>query len=155
MRGGEIVRLRGISDRPRASRWALGPAERDPVVLIIEPDEDTRDFMRILFETRGFAVEECIEGDRVVAAVERLRPDLIVLEERLPGTDGRTVCRQLRSAAEDIRHTPIIFVSASSAPSSESLALEAGCTRFFLKPFDIFQLMAAATELVSRLHALH
>jgi CheY-like chemotaxis protein len=140
-------------DETRPYRWAPAPAQagRAPLahlVLVVEPHEDSRSVMRVVFEDAcGFAVAEC-EGERVIEECERLNPALIILAERLPRVDGRTVCRSLREAAEHIRHTPVIFTSTSSTQSSERLAFEAGCTLYFVKPFDIVSLMTAAMELV-------
>jgi CheY-like chemotaxis protein len=125
-------------------------AARTPLVLVVDADDDSRALMRRVLEISGLIVVECHEGERVVDEVARLRPDLIVLEELLPHVDGRMACRQLRRAAGDIRHTPVIFTSSSSSPSSARLAFEAGCTLYFTKPFDIEELMRAATELVKR-----
>lgn len=109
--------------------------------------------MRLVLESTGLVVAECHEGERVVEEVARLRPDLVVLEERLPYIDGRMACRQLRRAAEDIRHTPVIFTSSSSSASSARLAFEAACTLYFIKPLDIEELMDAAAELARRAYA--
>jgi CheY-like chemotaxis protein len=124
--------------------------ERVTLVLIVEPDEDSRLLLRLLFETGGLTVSECSDGARVVDEIERLRPDLVILEERLAQVNGRTACRRLRDAAESIRHTPVIFISSSSEASSARLAFEADCTLYFIKVFDPQELMDAATELITR-----
>lgn len=142
------VSSRWDRDETWPCRWVLAPAGRAPLVLVVEPHEDSRSAMKLLFEACGLAVVEYDEGERLIEESERLCPDLIVLAERLPRVDGRMVCRQLRCAAENVRHTPVILISTSSAPTSARLAFEAGCTRYFVKPFDIEQLMTAATELV-------
>lgn len=134
----------------RIPRPVKRPARRAPLVLAVDPHEDSRGLLRLLFETGGLRVAECGGGERVVDEIARLRPDLIILEERLPQIDGRTVCRQLRSASESIRHTPVIFTSSSSQPSSRHLAFEAGCTLYFVKPIDIQELTRAATALLTR-----
>jgi DNA-binding response OmpR family regulator len=134
----------------RPSERGLGAAARVPLVLLVEPHEDSREMMRVLFETGGLTVAEYYEGERMVDEIARLHPDLIIVEERLPHLDGRAACHRLRHAAEDIRHTPVIFTSSSSEASSAHLAFEAGCTLYFIKPFDIEELIAAATELVTR-----
>jgi CheY-like chemotaxis protein len=121
-----------------------------PLVLIVEPDEDSRLLLRLVLASGGLTVAECSDGAGVVDEIERLRPDLVILEERLARVDGRTACRRLRDAAENIRHTPVIFISSSSEASSARLAFEAGCTLYFIKPFDLQELMDATTELSTR-----
>ena len=141
----------GVTADTRPSEWTPvpGPAGRFPLALVVEPDADSRALLRLLLESGGLTVAECNEGERVVDEIDRLRPDVIILEERLSHVDGRTACRRLRSAAEDIRHTPVIFTTSSSSSSSARLAFEAGCTLYFIKPFDIQELMDAVTELVA------
>jgi CheY-like chemotaxis protein len=151
----DLVQLHsGVDGDTWPSEWVLGLRGRAPLVLIVEPDEDSRALMRLLFENGGLTVAECSEGERVLDEIARLRPDLVILEERLSCVDGRTVCRRLRNAAENIRHTPVIIISSSSEPSSARLAFEAGCSLCFIKPFDIEDLMDAASELVVRAHDL-
>jgi two-component system, sensor histidine kinase len=145
---------RGLPPHTHSYNWAPGSAKRDVLVLVVEPDDDSRALLRMLLESSGFTVAECHDSDRLIDEITRLRPHLIVLEERLPRVDGRTACQRLRGAAEDIRHTPVILISSSSDPSSVRLAFDAGCTLHFVKPVDIHDLMDAATELAAGPQAL-
>lgn len=128
----------------------LSSTPRAPLVLVVDPNDDSRALMRVVFETGGLAVAEHHQGRGVIDEVARLCPDLIVLEEWLPHVDGHTACHQLRRAAETIRHTPVIFISSSSSLLSARRAFEAGCTLYFIKPVDIHEVRAAAIELITR-----
>jgi DNA-binding response OmpR family regulator len=116
--------------------------------MVVEDDEDTRALLRVLFETAGFRVAECVEGDQVLPTIAALRPDLVVINGRLPGEDGWSVCHRLRRAEDGIKHTPVIFVSAGLSSSSEARAFEAGCNLFFPKPYNIYKLLLAVRELL-------
>jgi CheY-like chemotaxis protein len=130
------------------------PAQRAPLLLVVDSHDDSHALMRLLFETGGLRVSEWSDGERVVEEIARLQPDLIILEERLPHIDGRTACQRLRSASETIRHTPVIFTSSSSLPSPRQLAFEAGCTLYFVKPIDVQELMGAVIALLTAAAAL-
>jgi CheY-like chemotaxis protein len=140
-----------LSDRPddlADSEWLI--RSHEALALIVEDHEDTRLLLRLALEAEGFAVAECRDGLKAVDLIDRLRPEVVLLDGRLPSCDGWTVCHRIRNSIEDIRDTPIIFITATEGPVAEQRAFEAGCTLFFLKPFDIYSLVSAATELVMR-----
>jgi two-component system chemotaxis response regulator CheY/two-component system phosphate regulon response regulator PhoB len=142
----------------RSERTRIWSVARKPVLLVIEDDEDTRDMLRVLFESGGFTVVEggSDNGGDVVAEIAAVRPDLIVLDGRLDGReDGWSICRRLRSCGEPIHAVPVIFASAAVFPDCQARAFEAGCNLFFTKPFDIYQLLSAAQELVMMFQRVH
>jgi CheY-like chemotaxis protein len=130
----------------RQSRTAMGKL---PLVLLIEDHDDTRELLRMLFEADGCAVAECADGSQALAEIAARRPDLIMLDGRLGGEDGWSVCQRLRSSADGLRHIPVIFTSAVVTPDSVARAFAAGCNLFFPKPFDIGALLFAAKELLA------
>ncbi len=68
-------------------------------ILVVEDDAHIRFGLVELFASEGFQVEVCERGDQALAAVERHRPNLIVLDLMLPGLNGYDVCKKLRAAA--------------------------------------------------------
>jgi two-component system, OmpR family, phosphate regulon response regulator PhoB len=147
---------RDTSVSRRSDRNWMLPGGRKPVLLVIDDDEDTRNMLRVLFESDGFTVAECCEGDDALTEIAAAQPDLIVLDGRLRnGEDGWSICRRLRSSAGPFRHVPVIFISAAVTAESAALAFEAGCNLYFPKPFDIYQLLFAAKELLSMFERVH
>jgi CheY-like chemotaxis protein len=120
-----------------------------PLVLVIEDHEDSRELLQLLFEMQGFRVAYCEEGTTALSQIVTKRPDLIVLDGRLRGEDGWSVCRRLRTAADGIHNIPVIFTSAVVTPDAVARAFAAGCNLFFPKPFDIGAMLAAALELLA------
>ena len=103
-------------------------------ILVIEDDADTREYMEDLLTMEGYTVLTAASGR---AALEQAAAQLVngvVLDRRLPDTDGVTLCRRLRDFVDST--VPIIVVTADHDPSLETAARAAGATSFVRKPFQ-------------------
>ena len=102
-------------------------------ILLADDDEAIADSMILMLEINGYEVLHVFNGYEVNGALHDL-PSLIILDVWMSGTDGRDVCRQLKSDPAT-SHVPILMMSASRdiRPS----ALEAGADDFIEKPFDM------------------
>ena len=106
-------------------------------VLIGEDEPDNRLILQMVVESLiGARTELASDGLAVLAAVERERPRLILLDLMMPGVDGFQVTRQLKSdpATASI---PIVAISALARPDDRESALAAGCDEFVRKPFEL------------------
>jgi two-component system cell cycle response regulator DivK len=110
-----------------------------PLVLVADDHEDTRLLFRTVLELRGYGVIEAADGEETVSTAESARPDLILMDGSLPRLSGLDATRRIRRS-DDIGHVPIIFISGHAAASSLSLAREAGCNEYLVKPFELPQL---------------
>lgn len=109
-------------------------------VLVVDDEADN---LRVVQEMlRDTGVELCMTRDPQTACslAEYLRPDLILLDVRMPRLDGYELCRQLKSE-RSTRATPVIFLSALEQPEDRDLGMLAGAADYISKPFDIHQLM--------------
>ena len=114
------------------------PAAASPLVLVVDDMADTRRLMRRVLERDGIRVEEAATGEEAIDAIERVRPDLVVLDLRLPGVSGFDVARWLRSQPDaELARTVLLACSASVQPDIQREALDAGCDAFEGKPFDV------------------
>ena len=111
-----------------------------PTILIAEDSDDLRDFLKTFLEGQGYRVLEAGEGDEAVAAVMRDRPDLILMDLGLPGTDGLSAARKIREHPP-ATETPILIVSAYDRVEFRTEAVEAGCGGYLIKPLDPNQLL--------------
>lgn len=102
-------------------------------VLVIEDDEDTRQFVEELLIMSGYAVLGAATGQAALAQVAAHRIDVILLDRRLPDTDGVTLCPRLREHVDGA--VPIILVTADRSPDLEAAARAAGAADFLLKPY--------------------
>jgi CheY-like chemotaxis protein len=110
-----------------------------PLVLIADDHEDTRLLYRTVIEARGYYVIEAADGEETVRAAESARPDLILMDGSLPRMSGLDATRQIRGSA-DVGNVPIVFISGHARTVVLTLAHEAGCDEYLVKPFSLDKL---------------
>jgi CheY-like chemotaxis protein len=117
-----------------------------PVVLIVEDHEDTRAMLRVYLEMSGCRVLEADNGATAVELAETARPDIILMDARLPVLDGLSATIRIRRNSS-LDHIPIIAVSGNAAPHFKTQMIAAGCDYCLIKPLDFDQL----TDLIGTL----
>lgn len=113
-----------------------------PLILIVEDDEDTRVMLRYLLEIWNYRVIEAGSGEEVLPMLAEHRPDLILMDYKLPDVDGLTTTERIRAVSLYDR-TAIIFVSAVSHENARQSALAAGADAYLVKPIDFGELELA------------
>jgi two-component system alkaline phosphatase synthesis response regulator PhoP len=109
-----------------------------PLVLIVDDTAETRRLMRRVLERDRLRVIEAASGEDALRMIRTARPQIVVLDLRLPGMSGLDVARELRANEEPtLATTPILACSASVQAEVRQEALDAGCDAFEGKPFDI------------------
>jgi two-component system cell cycle response regulator DivK len=114
-------------------------------ILVIEDTEDNRQIIRDLMTSAGYELIEAVDGVEGVAAAEREKPDLILMDIQLPGIDGYEATRRIR-AMPDMAKVPIIAVTSYALSGDEAKTREAGCDGYVAKPFSPRQLLAKVRE---------
>jgi diguanylate cyclase (GGDEF)-like protein/PAS domain S-box-containing protein len=113
-----------------------GRDAQDQVLVLIADDEATsRLLTREALEQSGFSVVEAADGNEALAAFERARADLVLLDVDMPGMDGFAACRKLRERP-DARYVPIVMVTGRDDMDSINEAYSAGATDFISKPIN-------------------
>lgn len=115
-------------------------------ILIVDDEPDILEFLKYNLQKEGFQVIVASDGEEGIAAAERERPDLIILDIMMPKLDGVEVCRQLRSRPE-FDKTLIAFLTAREEDYSQIAALENGGDDYITKPIR-------PRVLISRIRAL-
>jgi two-component system, cell cycle response regulator DivK len=111
-------------------------------ILIVEDVEFNRDLLMQLLEEE-FELIAVTDGQAGIAAAERERPDLILMDLSLPVIDGWEAARRLKAHA-DLRSIPIIALTAHAMHGDEVKARASGCDDFLTKPIDealLFQML--------------
>ncbi len=128
------------------------PAGR-PVVLVVDDEDFARLMVRASLEHAGLAVEEAANGQEGVDAFARLRPDLILMDVKMPQMDGYSACAAIRSLPGG-GLVPVLMMTALNDLESIQKAYLAGATDFTTKPINGTLLGHRATYLIRAGRAL-
>ncbi len=115
------------------------PSALQPTILVVEDHDDTREMLRLFLARLGFRVLEACNGLEAIEAASRERPQLILMDGRLPLLDGLEATRRIRENPL-LDHVKILALNGSGSPSYHAEALAAGCDDSIVKPFDIERL---------------
>lgn len=139
-----------------ASRRTVSPARLDNVrVLVVDDDDDARELLRALLESRGADV---LVASSVADALDLLdeTPDVVVSDIAMPEADGYAFVRAIRSRENGLAtRLPVVAVTAYAGASDRARALEAGFDLHFAKPVDLDALALAIEELRARAPRAH
>jgi len=118
-------------------------------ILIIEDDDDISELVRFNLEKDGFKVIGVSTGEAGLKRVRTDRPDLVILDLMLPGMDGLTVCRELRTSPAT-RDIPVVMLTARGEDIDVVAGLEVGADDYITKPFSPRVLTARVRALLRR-----
>ena len=128
-----------LSELETLSFSCATPSELQSTILVVEDHDDTREMLCMFLAGWGFRVVEACNGLEAVEAASRERPQLILMDDRLPLLDGLEATRRIRQNALPDR-VKILALHGSGSPSYHAEALAAGCDDSIEKPFDIEKL---------------
>ena len=106
---------------------------REPHILFVDDDADTREMVQILLHQAGFKVSIATHPDDVLTLTTSQKFDAIVLDNWMPDLTGIEVCRHIRTHDQS---TPIIFCSGAVTDKDIAAAKAAGAHDYIEKPFD-------------------
>jgi DNA-binding response OmpR family regulator len=115
-------------------------------ILIVEDDPEISRLVADFMRREGFEVVCAADGKAMDAALQRLRPDIIILDLMLPGEDGLSICRRLR--VDD--NIPILMLTAKSDEIDRVVGLEIGADDYLAKPFGPRELLARIRAILRR-----
>src|ERR1700682_3226309 len=116
-------------------------------ILVIDDDESLRDTIGIVLEHEGFSPVLVSDGKTGYERALAVKPDLMIVDLRLPGMSGIEICKQLRAAG---LKTPIIVLSAVGEEVDKVLLLEIGADDYIVKPFGARELLARIRGVLRR-----
>jgi putative two-component system response regulator len=111
----------------------LTPITRRSCVLVVDDTESVRSLFRKLLSTDGHDVVAAADGAAALEAVQRHRPDVVLLDVDMPTMDGLEVCRRLK-ADPGTRLTPVVMVTGQTDLNDRLRGIEAGADEFLSKP---------------------
>jgi len=104
-------------------------------ILLIEDEEDIAALIKLQADFSGYKLHVEVDGVNGFRAVEREKPDLVILDVMLPGFNGFDVCRKIKNHPE-LKHIPIVILSAKNEELDMILGLELGADDYVAKPFS-------------------
>lgn len=120
-------------------------------ILIVEDDPTLRQSLSKALRTHGYDVEGLEHAGRLQERVADETPDLVILDVMLPGIDGLSACRALRTAGSEV---PVLMLSARSGDLDKIVGLESGADDYVTKPFSTGELVARVRALLRRVPAV-
>jgi CheY-like chemotaxis protein len=116
-------------------------------ILVAEDERDIRELIAFTLRFGGFEVEEAINGLEAVEKARKLRPDLILMDVRMPKQTGYEACRELKEA-DETKDIPIVFLSAKGQEAEIQQGLGLGAADYILKPFAPEDLSKRVAEIL-------
>jgi DNA-binding response OmpR family regulator len=115
-------------------------------VLVVDDEPMVREVVGRYLELDGFRVHEAADGDAALAWLDDHQPELVVLDIMLPGVDGLTILRRLRSSGS----IPVILLTARAEEVDRVVGLELGADDYLVKPFSPRELAARVRTILRR-----
>jgi len=117
-------------------------------VLVVDDEAHIVELARLYLTREGYEVEGVGDGTQALARFGKLKPDLVILDIMLPGTDGLSICKEIRKQSQ----VPIIMLTARDEVTDKVVGLEVGADDYLTKPFHPQELVARAKALLRRAH---
>jgi len=130
-------------------RYGDGVPERPPRVLVVDDEAVIRQLIVINLELEGFEVHEAVDGLDALEKAREVDPDVVTLDVMMPGLDGMTTARRLRSDPLT-RRARIVLISARTRPADLEQGAEAGADDYVIKPFDPDDVVDAVRRLAGQ-----
>ena len=115
-------------------------------VLLVDDDPSIIEVLKLYFEKEGYQVVTCMQGDKAFAVFNTSKPDIIILDLMLPGTDGNDICREIRKTSD----VPIIMLTARTDTLDKIIGLELGADDYIPKPFEPKEVLARVKAVLRR-----
>ncbi|MEB4674950.1 response regulator [Enterobacteriaceae bacterium G50] len=126
--------------------------EHIDTVLVVDDDSDIRELVVDYLNSAGYRATGAANGKAMRAYLANHQVDLVVLDVMMPGDDGLTLCRELRSDRH--QNLPVLMLTARSDDADRILGLEMGADDYLVKPFVARELLARIKAILRRYRAL-
>jgi signal transduction histidine kinase len=123
------VPLRGLDQRDEA------PSTHRRI-LLVEDEISNRELTKMVLNGSGFVVDVAVDGPEGLEKARASRYDLVLMDVRLPGLDGLSVTRMLKSDPRTA-NVPVVALTANAMKGDEQRALAAGCSAYITKPIEV------------------
>ena len=119
------------------------------MIFCVEDDNGIRDLMIYALNSAGFEAKGFIDGDELFNALQSSTPQLIMLDIMLPGDDGITILKKLRSNSATV-DIPIIMATAKGTEYDKVIGLDTGADDYLTKPFGMMEMVSRVKAVLRR-----
>jgi DNA-binding response OmpR family regulator len=116
-------------------------------ILVVDDDKDIIEPLALILEAKGFTVKTIMKGKSVYSQIATFKPDLLLLDILMSGSDGRDICKKLK---HDNKTRNLIVIMMSAHPSAEKDSAEIGADDFIAKPFETEDLLRLLEKHLSK-----
>jgi CheY-like chemotaxis protein len=116
-------------------------------ILSVEDTAGIRRLIRMTLEYMGFQVMEAADGEEGLQMAREHRPDLVLMDVRMPGVSGLTACEVMRSDPL-LQAIPVVMLSSASAQADIQAGMDSGAKAYLVKPFQPVELIELVTRLI-------
>lgn len=117
-------------------------------VLLVEDEPNIIEAIRFLLSRDGWIVETHADGATAVAAIDKKRPDVVILDVMLPNKSGFDILRELRALPDHVER-PVMMLTARGQKKDRDMAEAAGVSSFMTKPFSNAEMLEAVRALAA------
>ena len=118
-------------------------------IMIVDDDRNICELLRLYIEKEGFETAIANDGKAAVQMFDSVNPDLMLLDIMLPGEDGISILRRLRSLP-DTAALPVILLTAKNTEYDKVIGLDSGADDYIAKPFGVLELTARVKSQLRR-----
>ncbi len=128
-------------------------ADEKKTILVVDDDPFIANIICEALISDGYKIEKAVDGEEALAKIEKLVPDLVIMDYMMPKMDGPQVCLKVKEN-DKIKHVPIIMVTAVADVKEKVQLLESGAEDYIVKPFDLEELLARVKVVLRRANQL-
>jgi DNA-binding response OmpR family regulator len=118
-------------------------------ILIAEDERDIRELIEFTLKYAGHEVVKASNGAEAVDLAPQVKPDLILMDVRMPRMTGYEACRAIK-AIDEVKNVPVVFLSAKGQQTEMDTGIDAGAYDYILKPFAPDQLTRRIAEILTK-----
>jgi CheY-like chemotaxis protein len=118
-------------------------------ILVAEDERDIRELITFTLTFAGHTITQAANGAEALEKAPQAKPDLIMMDVRMPKMTGYEACRQMKTI-DELKNIPIVFLSAKGQEDEVQTGIEAGAVAYILKPFAPDELTKRVAEILQQ-----
>lgn len=122
-------------------------------ILVAEDERDIRELIAFTLTYAGHTITQAANGAEAVEKAPQVRPDLIMMDVRMPKMTGYEACRLLKEI-EEVKNIPVVFLSAKGQDEEVQTGIDVGAVAYILKPFAPDELTRKIAEILEEIGAV-